>query len=438
MEFSRLLLTDLKTWKVSSGRKPMVLHGARQVGKTWLLEAFGKAYFKQTVYINFERQEAMKSLFEEDHNPKRILSQLSLYVGNTIYPDSTLIILDEIQECKAALRSLKYFCEEVPEYAVICAGSLLGGSMTSGDSFPVGKVDHCYLYPLTFKEFLHSADSTMFDYLDKKKDVEPLPALFFNRIQQVFLKYRISGGMPASAKIMLEENDVSKVDSALRDIINDYRLDFSKHVTPSLIPKLTHVWNSIPSQLARENKKFVYQLIKPGARAREYEDALLWLVQAGLIHTVFLNRKPEIPLKAYDDLSAFKVYLADIGLLRALSELSASVVLSPTDAYVEFKGASAENYVLQSLTAQFVTPLRYWTSKRDAEVDFLLQDSEAIFPIEVKSGTATNSKSLKVYDDLYHPTHRIRYSMKNLSVDGNLINIPLFLCDYTEKLLRLI
>lgn len=326
MEFYRLLLENLMAWKEDSGRNPLILHGARQVGKTWLLETFGKKCFKHTVYINFERQDDMKSFFEMDKNPKRIISQLSLYFGYTINHEDTLIVLDEIQECKAALNSLKYFSEEIPEYAVICAGSLLGVSMSGGDSFPVGKVDHMKLYPLTFKEFLYSADVDMYEYLGSLKQIDPLPEIFFKRIYNVFLKYLICGGMPSAAKIMLEENDSGKVDEVLRGIINDYRLDFSKHSGSSLIPKLSHVWNSLPSQLARENKKFIYQLIRPGARAREYEDALLWLKQAGLIYSVSLNKVPKLPLKAYDDLSSFKIYLSDIGLLRSLSEMPASVI----------------------------------------------------------------------------------------------------------------
>lgn len=436
MEFYRSLLGNLVVWKDTPDRKPLVLHGARQVGKTWLLETFGKKYFQHMVYINFERQDDMKHFFESDKDPKRIISQLSLYFGYTIRPEDSLIVLDEIQECKAALRSLKYFCEEVPEYAVICAGSLLGVSMAQGDSFPVGKVDHMKLYPLTFKEFLYSVDSVMYDYLETLKQVEPLPEIFFHRIHVTFLKYLICGGMPSAAKIMAEETNSAKVDTVLHGILNDYRLDFFKHSTPSLIPKLSHIWDSLPSQLARENKKFLYQLIRPGARAREYEDALLWLKQAGLIYSVTLNKTPKLPLKAYDDLSAFKIYLSDIGLLRTLSDMPASVILSSNNNnYVEFKGASAENYVLQSLSVQFDVPLRYWTSKRNAEVDFLLQNGEDIIPIEVKSGFNIHGKSLKVYGDQFHPKYKIRYSIRNLSIDSDIINIPLFLCDYTGQIL---
>jgi predicted AAA+ superfamily ATPase len=323
----------------------------------------------------------------------------------------------------------------ITKYAVVCAGSLLGVSMVRGDSFPVGKVDHMKLYPLTFKEFLRSADVDMYEYLETLKQVKPLPDIFFNRIYDSFLKYLICGGMPSAAKIMLEEKDSGNVDLVLHGIISDYRLDFSKHPASSLIPKLSHIWTSLPSQLARENKKFIYQLVRSGARAREYEDALLWLKQAGLIYSVALNRVPKLPLKAYDDLNAFKIYLCDIGVLRSLSEMPASVILSPNENYVEFKGACAENFVLQSLSSQFDVPLRYWTSKRNAEVDFLLQYGEDIIPIEVKSGSNVRGKSLKVYGDLFHPKYKIRYSIKNLSKDGEIINIPLFLCDYTVNIL---
>jgi len=433
MEFTRDLLKDLIKWKEDSRRKPLLLHGARQVGKTWLLKHFGQIAFQDVAYFNFDEQPDVAGLFETDKDPNRIIKQLSYLYGQSINPQTTLIIFDEIQECKAALNALKYFCEQTPEYAIACAGSLLGVSMARGGSFPVGKVNHLYLYPLTFAEFLLVADRSMYDYLNDLVLIEPLPEVFFNKIQEQFYSYMICGGMPSAAYEMVETHDVTRVDTALLEVLNDYRLDFSKHADPALIPRITHVWDSMPSQLSKENRKFIFQLVRPGARAREYEDAILWLEQSGLIYLTRLNKEPKIPLSAYDDLSVFKLYLLDIGLLRRLAKLPAASLLSKTSGFVEFKGALAENYVLQSLKTQFEVPLRFWTSNRSAEVDFIIQVGSTVLPIEVKSGTNIRGKSLQLYQSKFEPKYRIRYSGLNLSRDANLLNIPLFMSDFTKK-----
>lgn len=438
MEFSRDLMEDLVKWKEEIRRKPLILHGARQVGKTWLLKHFGQLFFEDVAYFNFDEQPDIIDLFNIDKDPNRIIKQLSYLYGKSINPQTTLIIFDEIQECKPALNSLKYFCEQTPEYAIVCAGSLLGVSMARGGSFPVGKVNHLNLYPLNFAEFLQIADKSMYDYLNDVDKVEPIPEVFFNRIQEHFSSYMICGGMPSAAYEMVETHDVSRVDTALQEVLYDYRLDFSKHADPTLIPRISHVWDSIPSQLSKENHKFIYQLVRPGARAREYEDAILWLQQAGLIYLTTLNKEPKLPLSAYDDLSVFKIYLSDIGLLRRLAKLSAGSLLSQTSGFIEFKGALAENYILQSLKTQFEVPLRYWTSARSAEVDFILQDKNDILPIEVKSGTNIRGKSLQLYNTRFQPKYRIRYSGLNLSKDDNLLNIPLFMSDYTTKIIKLL
>lgn len=438
MEFSRDLMKDLVKWKEDIRRKPLILHGARQVGKTWLLKHFGQQFFEDVAYFNFDEQPDLIDLFNIDKDPNRIIKQLSYLYGRSINPQTTLVIFDEIQECKPALNSLKYFCEQTPEYAIVCAGSLLGVSMARGGSFPVGKVNHLNLYPLTFAEFLQATDKSMSDYLNDIDKVEPIPEVFFNRIQEHFNTYMICGGMPSAAYEMVETHDVSRVDTALQEVLNDYRLDFSKHADSILIPRISHVWDSIPSQLSKENHKFIYLLVRPGARAREYEDAILWLQQAGLIHLTTLNKEPKLPLSAYDDLSIFKIYLSDIGLLRRLAKLSAGSLLSPTSGFIEFKGALAENYILQSLKTQFEVPLRYWTSARSAEVDFILQDKDYILPIEVKSGTNVYGKSLQIYNTKFQPKYRIRYSGLNLSKDDNLLNIPLFMSDYTTKIFKLL
>ena len=436
MDFIRYLQQDLLKWKDDAGRKPLILHGARQVGKTWLLKHFGQTYFEDVAYFNFDEQSDLSGIFDTNKDPERIIRQLSYLHGTSIKPATTLIILDEIQECKPALNTLKYFCEQAPEYAIACAGSLLGVSMARGGSFPVGKVNHLYLYPLTFSEFLQVADSSMYDYLNDLIKVEPLPDAFLHRIQDRFKSYMICGGMPAAAAEMLNTDDISKVEMILQDVLDDYRLDFSKHADPTLIPRITHIWDSIPSQLSKENRKFIYQLVRPGARAREYEDAIFWLEQAGLIYLTRLNKEPKLPLSANDDLSIFKVYISDIGLLRKLAKLPAVSMIAPSSGYTEFKGAFAENYILQSLKTQFEVPLRYWTSARSAEVDFILQKDEDILPIEVKSGVNVRGRSLQLYNETYHPKCRIRYSGLNLSKDGNLLNIPLFLSDFTGKILQ--
>lgn len=433
----RDILQQLVCWKEKTGRKPLLLFGARQVGKTWILKHFGENNFSDVAYISFDEDNSLGEIFRRTKDPKRIVEQLSYVCGVSIRPQSTLLILDEIQECPEAIASLKYFCEQTPEYAVACAGSLLGLTIGhSGFSFPVGKVDHLSMYPLSFSEFLQAKDENLYNYLQSINAIEPIPQLFFDRLAEAFTAYRICGGMPESATSLLV-GDTHQTDFILDRILKDYTLDFVKHATPVLANKVSHVWNSLPSQLAKENRKFIYQLIRPGARAREYEDALIWLRNAGLIHQVNLCKEPRIPLKAYDDLSVFKVYAFDIGILRRLAEIDASVYYTPADTMKEFKGALAENYILQSLVKQFSTSFRYWTSGNKAEIEFLLPYKDEVFPVEVKAGINITGKSLIQYEKTYNPRYRIRYSMRNLDINGNLLNIPLFLCDLTSKLLHL-
>lgn len=435
--FERDVIKQFIAWKADERRKPLVIHGARQVGKTWALKHFGKEHFEDVAYFNLDKDESgLCDIFRTTKDPQRIIQQLSFLHGRKITPQTTLLILDEIQECNEALNALKYFCEEAPEYAVACAGSLLGIYLNHiGNSFPVGKVNHIYMYPLTFTEFLKTTDKLMYEYMQSLDKIEPLAQIFFDKLREAFTAYSICGGMPEPASLMADFHDMEKVDAALRDILDDYALDFVKHTTAALASRINYVWNSLPSQLAKENRKFVYQLVRPGARAREYEDAILWLQQAGLVNKVILNKTPKLPLKAYDDLSVFKLYALDLGLLRRLSDLDARILLQPATDYMEYKGALAENYVLQSLVAQFQTSFRYWASDNKAEVDFLLQYGNRICPVEVKAGISVQGKSLLQYEKLYHPDCRIRYSMKNLSQDGNLLNIPLFLADRTKDLL---
>ena len=435
MAFKRDLLEKLVLWQKSTNRKPLVIEGARQVGKTWLMKEFGRTCFEQFTYINFEELN-LQDVFAEK-NPHAIIQQLALISGNKIDPQRTLLIFDEIQECKPALNALKYFYEQMPELAIVAAGSLLGVSMAAGDSFPVGKVDHMTLYPLTFKEYLSMVDVAMYDYLSNRQVGDAIVNTLEERIKRHFDDYRVCGGMPEAAMCMANGEGVEAVEKVQSNILKDYQLDFSKHASKTIIPRIGHIYRSIPSQLSKENRKFVYQLVKQGARAREYEDALQWLRQAGLIHQVYLNKTPNIPLTAYDDLSAFKIYLSDIGLLRKLAEVPVAALVTKDDVigFREFKGAFAENYVLQSLSTQSTVNLRYWTSNNSAEVDFLLQYDTHILPIEVKSGKSTSSRSLTLYNAEKHPILRIRYSDKELKLDDNLLNIPLYMADWTFALL---
>ncbi len=438
MIIERDILPRLEEWKNRIDRKPLILKGARQIGKTWVMKEFGKRCFDSVAYFNFEEIQELKDVFVKTKNPERLLNQLALFTNVPIQPQSTLIIFDEIQECNEALNSLKYFYENTPDYVIIAAGSLLGVSLSKGDSFPVGKVDFLQMHPVTFKEFLKTEIPEIFNFVENINVIEELPTIIFNRLTESYQRYQVSGGMPKVVINLLENKGIEVVDDTLQAILNAYSLDFSKHAATKDIPRIASIWNSIPSQLAKENRKFVYQLVKPGARAREYEDALLWLQHAGLIHRVFANKKPFLPLSAYDDIAAFKIYLSDIGLLRSLARLSADTILLGSNIYTEFKGAMAENFVLQSLITQFEVTPRYWVSEGKAEVDFIIQTGNDIIPIEVKSSQNTNGKSLFVYNEQYHPKLRVRYSMNNLKLDNNILNIPIFLADWSKKLIGLL
>ena len=405
------------------------------MGKTSALKRFGKECFEHCAYFSLDEEEGVCDIFRTTKNPKLIIEQLSFLSDAPIEPQQTLLVFDEIQDCPEAISAMKYFCERTPEYAVACAGSLLGLAFGhEGFSFPVGKVDHINMYPVTFSEFLEQKDANLYRYYQSIDRLEPLPQVFFDRLNLAFTAYRISGGMPEAAMKMLN-NDKMGVEQSLNNILKDYAFDFVKHASPLLANRISHVWNSLPSQLAKENHKFIYQLVRPGARAREYEDALLWLQNAGLIYKVSLCKTPQVPLKSYEDLSIFKIYSLDIGLLRALAEMDGEVYLSDNPAFKEFKGALAENYVLQSLVAQGVNCSRYWASGNQAEVEFITAKGCEVIPIEVKSGTSVTGRSLVEYNKRYAPSLRIRFSMLNLKQqDDGLVNFPLFLADRFKEL----
>ncbi|MGL5958080.1 MAG: ATP-binding protein [Phocaeicola sp.] len=437
MKIERNALHSLKEWKEKRNRKPLVLQGARQVGKTWLLKEFGRSCFEDIALFNFDESPELKQFFSSTKDVKRIIQNLSLVHGKTISPQNTLIVFDEIQECNEALNALKYFCEEAPEYHVACAGSLLGVAMSRGASFPVGKVDFQTIYPISFLEFLAAADQTLFNYLQSITKIEPIPDIFFSQLLDKFKMYYISGGMPEAVVELLEEGNISVVQQILQNILNAYALDFSKHAQNSDVIKIGYIWQSLPSQLARDNKKFLYQTVRPGARARDYENALQWLVNAGLVYKINRISKPALPLSAYDDLSSFKIYAFDVALLRRLAGLAPSAIAEGNRLLIEFKGALTENYILESLIRQFENQPRYWASQNRAEVDFILQIDNQVVPIEVKSDENVVGKSLAFYRKEFSPPISIRYSLKNLKQDGDLLNIPLFMADMTETILKL-
>lgn len=425
----RTLIEELHNWKDKSDRKPLILRGARQVGKTWLLKDFGKRFFKEVCYINFEQKDVLGAIFEGTLSPKRIIEQLSVYSGKKILPENTLIIFDEVQEMPRALTSLKYFAEEAPEYAICCAGSLLGVALHEGTSFPVGKVEFLDLYPLSFREFLlANGEEMLLDYILKDGNREL--AAFTERLTDYLKKYLVIGGMPSAILKWLDTHDFFEVDDVQKQLVAAYENDFSKHAPRQMIEKIRYVWDSIPSQLAKENRKFVYGLVREGARAREYEDSLMWLSDAGEIIRTYNISKPDIPIKAYANLKSFKVFLLDVGLLRCLSGVSPKVILEGSRIFEEFKGALTEQYVCQELQLHKRLQTNfYWTSSSSAEVDFLISDGMEVFPLECKAGLTMNAKSLKVYRQKYKPRLSLRTSLLPYSrnEEEGIVNIPLYM-----------
>ena len=435
----RLIMNDFLRWKNSKHRKPLILKGVRQVGKTWVLREFGKRYYENTAYFNFDENEDYRQFFETTKDVDRILQNLMLASGQKILPEKTLIIFDEVQDCPNVINSMKYFCENAPQYHIACAGSLLGIALAKPSSFPVGKVNFMQIDPMTFTEFLMAnGDGNLAEYLGSIDRIEPIPDAFFNPLTEKLKMYYVTGGMPEPVLMWTEERDVVAMQEALSGIIGAYERDFGKHPSISEFPKISMIWKSIPSQLARENKKFIYKVVKEGARAREYEDALQWLVDARLVHKVYRSTAPRLPIAAYDDLSAFKIYLVDVGLLRRLAQLSPTAFGEGNRLFTEFKGALTENYVLQSLIPQFEVMPRYWSQVNPPyEVDFLIQRENDIFPVEVKSDSNTTSRSLRKFKELF-PNEvklRIRFSLDNLKLDGDVLNIPLFLADEADRLI---
>ncbi len=424
----RDIYQSLQEWKESSRRKPLILNGVRQVGKTYSLKHFGKASYKKTAYLNFERDEKLGSYFDSTLDPKQLLKILSLHTSVEIEPQNTLVVFDEIQECPKALNSLKYFCEEANEYHVVAAGSLLGVKTTGEKGFPVGKVNFLHLYPLTFFEFLSAiGQDSLRLFLEQYQTYDPLPTALHEKLLSLLRVYFFTGGMPEVVAEYSRSENLNVAREIQLEIITSYEKDFAKHAPPHEIMKITTVWEQIPRQLAKENKKFVFAAIRKSARGREYEEAIQWLSDAGLIHKSFLVESPKFPLRAYADNSSFKIFLADIGLLGAQSHLHPKMTIEGNVLFTEFKGALTENFVAQELLATQHKEAYYWASEGTAEIDFLLEEDHEILPLEVKAGASQKKKSLHVYDQKYTPSKLLRTTTMNLKQDGKIYNYPLYL-----------
>lgn len=437
MKIRRDIIDRLKQWKDSKDRKPILLKGARQTGKTWIMEEFGKECFEYVAIFNFDKVEELAAVFEKTKDVQRILKELTLFTEVPIEAGKTLLVFDEIQLCEGALNSLKYFCEDAPQYHIIAAGSLLGVAIRKKNmSVPVGKVQILRMYPVTFKEFLQASDERTYRYVNSLDVIEPLPDIILSKLELEYKRYLVCGGMPEAVTALLGNKGGQAVDETLQNILDMYTLDFSKYASSTEIPRINSLWASLPSQLAKKNRKFLYRIIRSGARAREYEDALLWLEEAGLIYRIFNVSKPGLPLSAYQELSAFKVYACDCGLLRRLAKLSPEVILSGNTVYTEFKGALAENAILQSLVPQSDVMPYYWSSENRAEVDFLLQFPTEIVPVEVKADSRISGKSLSVYANKFAPDLKIRFSMNNLKINDGLLSCPIPLADWIDKIVK--
>jgi predicted AAA+ superfamily ATPase len=422
----RIEIEELVIWKGSDSRKPLIVRGVRQVGKTWLMKEFARQQYQQTAYINFESSPGLKGVFADNYDIRRILAAIQIETNVTIDPANTLIILDEIQEAEGGLTALKYFQENAPEYHVIAAGSLLGVALGGNTSFPVGKVEFLDLHPLGFKEFLEAVGEGRLVELLNSRDWLLINS-FKTRYQDLLRQYCYVGGMPEAVLSYSQKKDFREVRRIQLAILSSYEQDFSKHAPATMVPRIRMLWNSIPSQLAKENRKFIYGLIRTGSRAKEYEQAMAWLIDSGLIHKVHNVSKPGIPLKAYEDLSAFKLFVVDVGLLAAMTALDAKTLITGNEIFTEFRGSLTEQYVLQQLLLKKPEGIYYWAPENArAEIDFLIQFSGQVIPIEVKAEENLKAKSLAVYREKFNPGISIRTSMSEYRKEKSLINIPLY------------
>lgn len=429
----RTAMKKLYKWKKSKYRKPLIIEGARQVGKTWLMKEFGHEAYENTVYINFDSNSVMTDLFATDLNTERLIMGIELYAGRKINPDNTLLIFDEVQEVPKALSSLKYFYENAPQYHIVCAGSLLGIALHGGTSFPVGKVDFLNLYPLSFKEFLIAVVGEQYAELLDSQDYQMITS-FKNIFVEALRQYYFVGGMPEAVQSFAEDKDFNEVREIQRRVLTAYEQDFSKHAPAEIVPKIRMVWNSIPSQLAKENKKFIYGLVREGGRAKDFETAIMWLSDCGLIHKISRVNSAGIPLKAYEDLKAFKLFLVDVGLLGCMAGLRQNVLLSGNDMFAQFKGALTEQYVCQQVKTIDNLNVCYFTNDRGScEVDFVVDTGETVVPIEVKAEANLKAKSLKTFCEKYNPETAVRTSMSDYKKEEWLINLPLYAIEELKK-----
>lgn len=425
-------MEKLVAWKSSDERKPMVLKGARQVGKTWLMKEFGKNYYKSFVYFNFDEEDELKSIFETNKNPQRIIELLSMIAGEKIHPLDTLVIFDEVQECPEALNALKYFKEKANEYHVIAAGSLLGTLLAKPKSYPVGMVNLLDIFPLTFEEFLEATDAPLFAYYEGIHKEQQIEEIFHNRLLEAYNNYLIIGGMPECVSSWLKHKDPAKIAQIQRELIEVYENDFSKHNGKVNSGRILMVFRSIVTQLAKSNEKFMYGAVREGARARDFEEAIEWLVSAGMLNRIYNVSKLEHPLSAFDKLDQFKLFLFDTGLLKQMAGIDNSAILLKST--YQFKGPLTENYVLQQLRGQFDVMPRYFSS-RNGEIDFVLQYGMDIIPVETKGGEDKSALTFKKYVADNHPQYAVRFSKMGYRKDGNITNIPLYLVGKTKELL---
>lgn len=428
----RTAMEKLVAWKSSDERKPMVLKGARQVGKTWLMKEFGKNYYKSFVYFNFDEEDELKSIFETNKNPQRIIELLSMIAGEKIHPLDTLVIFDEVQECPEALNALKYFKEKANEYHVIAAGSLLGTLLAKPKSYPVGMVNLLDIFPLTFEEFLEATDAPLFAYYEGIHKEQQIEEIFHNRLLEAYNNYLIIGGMPECVSSWLKHKDPAKIAQIQRELIEVYENDFSKHNGKVNSGRILMVFRSIVTQLAKSNEKFMYGAVREGARARDFEEAIEWLVSAGMLNRIYNVSKLEHPLSAFDKLDQFKLFLFDTGLLKQMAGIDNSAILLKST--YQFKGPLTENYVLQQLRGQFDVMPRYFSS-RNGEIDFVLQCGMDIIPVETKGGEDKSAPTFKKYVADNHPQYAVRFSKMGYRKDGNITNIPLYLVGKTKELL---
>lgn len=422
----RHAMKELKAWKERRDRKPLIIRGARQVGKTWLMKEFGRTCFHNVAYVNFEDNSRMQSVFEGGYDTTHLVSALQIETGVTITPEDTLIIFDEVQEVPKALTSLKYFNENAPQYAIVAAGSLLGVALHQGTSFPVGKADFLDLYPLNFREFLDAMKHQQLDELIGDRDVDMITA-FRETYVDLLKQYYYTGGMPAAVMAYLDTHNYGEVRRIQKNLLTFYDQDFSKHAPIGIVPRMRMIWNAVPTQLAKENRKFIYGQVQKGARAKEFELAIQWLEDCGLLTKVYRITKPDVPLNGYMDAQSFKLYVLDVGLLGAMGDLDPKTLIEGSSIFEEFKGSLTEQYVLQQLVSDLGLRAFYHTTENSTgEVDFLVQEGANVIPIEVKAAENLKSRSLRAYCDRYTPRYAIRTSLSNFRKESWLVNVPLY------------